>query len=89
MTDDKILTYNPNYTAPEWAQDKWIRVKDKLPLKRVTVHFIANKKLYIGDMSCKTDNNNWIWVSFYPESHQFISYNISHWLPLPEVPDEI
>lgn len=66
----------------------WISLKDKLPTKKLVVIFATNdNKIWVGNMSCKIDSNNWLWVSVVPYARQIISKIITHWMLLPRHPD--
>ena len=63
------------------ADDRWIKVEDKLPELKVRVLVFDNGGF--GVLSARLSAVGW-----YLEGYLDIGCNVTHWMPLPKEPEE-
>lgn len=73
---------------------EWISVKDKLPKPKQSVYVLdlPKKLLSVGIYKPKEDEDDEIlremfaWTTMHDEV--YMNYDVTHWMPFPELPDE-
>ena len=71
---------------------EWINVKDRLPKDEVPVLVayigINDRKLYADGMA-NIRYGGWCWYEdYYGDNDEKVAVTITHWMPLPEPPEE-
>ncbi len=61
----------------------WINLKDSLPAKGVDVFLLSQEKVFQGWWDCCSSQLG----DFYDSQNSYIVDNVTHWMPLPNLPE--
>jgi hypothetical protein len=65
--------------------NNWISVKDKLPVEIEKDYLVTDgENIDVYWWKKLRTKEKWIWN----DRDEFFDFNVTHWMPLPELPDE-
>ena len=87
MNDPKISGFGNwmfanGFNSGVWASSNWISVKDRLPEKNGRYLVYENGEVYSAEYEKNRPDSEWT------DDYEGYFMKVSHWMPLPEPPEE-